>query len=62
MFGILALFGDLGCTLGPTLTGLVSEEIKTGLLFSVTFPITVVVCSLAFLIMRKHENAKTLSK
>ena len=50
MFGMLALFGDVGCTLGPTLTGLVSEEI------------TVVVCSFVFLIMRKREKTKTLSK
>ena len=62
MFGMLALFGDVGCTLGPTLTGLVSEEIKTGLLLSVIFPITVVVCSFVFLIMRKREKTKTLSK
>lgn len=62
MFGMLALFGDVGCTLGPTLTGLVSEEIKTGLLFSVIFPITVALCAFAFLIVKKPEKPKTLSK
>lgn len=42
MFALLALFGDLGCSGGPTLVGMVSGladgELKTGLLFAVIFP------------------------
>lgn len=49
MFGILALFGDIGCTVGPTLTGLVSNDIKTGLLFATCFPVIVFICSVILL-------------
>lgn len=54
MFGILALFGDIGCTVGPTLTGLVSNDIKTGLLFATCFPVIVFVCSVA--LVNKNKN------
>ena len=43
MFALLALFGDLGCTGGPTLVGFVSGafggELKMGLLAAVVFPV-----------------------
>ena len=43
MFALLALFGDLGCSGGPTLVGMVSGafggELKTGLLFAVVFSV-----------------------
>lgn len=55
MFGILALFGDVGCTVGPTLTGLVSNDIKTGLLFATCFPVIVFTCSVA-LIKKTKKN------
>lgn len=55
MFGILALFGDIGCTVGPTLTGLVSNDIKTGLLFATCFPFIVLVCSV-ILLKRTKKN------
>ena len=55
MFGILALFGDIGCTVGPTLTGLVSNDIKTGLLFATCFPVIVLVCSV-LLLKRTKKN------
>lgn len=55
MFGILALFGDIGCTVGPTLTGLVSNDIKTGLLFATCFPVIVFICSVA-LIKKTKKN------
>ena len=52
MFALLALFGDLGCSGGPTLVGMVSGlwggELKIGLLFAVVFPVflilSVLVC------------------
>lgn len=49
MFGVLALFGDIVCTVGPTLTGLVSNDIKTGLLFATCFPVIVFICSVILL-------------
>lgn len=55
MFGILALFGDIGCTVGPTLTGLVSNDIKTGLLFATCFPVIVFICSV-ILLKRTKKN------
>lgn len=43
MFALLALGGDLGCTAGPTLVGMVSgalrNDLKTGILAGVIFPL-----------------------
>ena len=55
MFGVLALFGDIGCTVGPTLTGLISNDIKTGLLFATCFPVIVFICSV-ILLKRTKKN------
>ena len=47
MFGLFALAGDLGCTLGPTTVGMVStmmgDELSSGLLISCIFPILLVI-------------------
>lgn len=58
MFGVLALFGDIGCTVGPTLTGLVSNDIKTGLLFATCFPVIVLICSVILLAKRDSNPIK----
>lgn len=58
MFGVLALFGDIGCTVGPTLTGLVSNDIKTGLLFATWFPVIVFICSVILLAKRDSNPIK----
>ncbi|MGN0526331.1 MAG: MFS transporter [Acutalibacteraceae bacterium] len=46
MFALLALGGDIGCTTGPTLAGLVSsflgDDLKKGILSAVIFPILLV--------------------
>ncbi len=46
MFALLALFGDLGCTTGPSLVGkmttVFSGSISKGLLFAVVFPLLLV--------------------
>lgn len=43
MFALLALGGDLGCSGGPTLVGMISgamdDNLKAGILFAVIFPI-----------------------
>lgn len=48
MFALLALAGDVGCSGGPTLVGLVSDaadnDMKTGILAAVIFPVLLVVC------------------
>ena len=50
MFALLALFGDLGCTGGPTLVGFVSGafggELKMGLLAAVVFPVFLILAVL----------------
>ncbi len=51
MFGILALSGDLGCTLGPEMVvlgasklNILSSPIHAGLLISALFPILMILC------------------
>lgn len=52
MFAMFALFGDLGCGLGPTIVGTISGQLggnlKIGLLFAIVFPalmiIGVIIC------------------
>ena len=50
LFAFLALAGDLGATLSPTMVGYVSElsggNLKTGLLVASAFPIILVICIL----------------
>ena len=47
MFALFALAGDLGCSAGPGLVGLVSEaagnSLKMGLLSAVVFPVLLMV-------------------
>ena len=57
MFALLALAGDLGCSSGPTLVGLISgifeDNLKTGFIAAIVFPVLLIVLSLIF---RKHEE------
>lgn len=50
MYALMALFGDLGCSCGPTLVGLVSSaaggELRTGLLAAMIFPVLMLVLTL----------------
>lgn len=47
MFAFLALAGDIGCTAGPTLIGYITTaldgNLKTGLIFSLIFPIIIII-------------------
>ncbi len=58
MFGLFALAGDLGCTLGPTTVGMVSsmlgDELSTGILVACVFPILLVIGVL--LLMRRIKK------
>ncbi len=62
MFSMLALGGDLGCTLGPTVVGMVSEftNIKIGILSSIIFSILMLISSLILIrkIKRSVKNEK----
>lgn len=48
MFALLALSGDLGCSLGPTVVGFVSgflkDDLKMGILAAVLFPVLLLWC------------------
>ncbi|MEG1147228.1 MAG: hypothetical protein RSD98_01385 [Niameybacter sp.] len=51
MFGILAVFGDIGAAMGPWIAGVVSDRaglgLKAGLLVAIIFPVLLVVGILA---------------
>ena len=50
LFALLALAGDVGCSVGPTLVGVVSgyfnDNLKTGILAAAIFPIILLLCVL----------------
>ncbi len=64
MFAALALAGDLGCTAGPTVVGFISgaekNDISRGLIFSVIFPLMMIICLIAVKLYksRKAKNGK----
>ena len=60
MFALLALAGDIGCTLGPTLAGEISAatSINVGLLAGVVFPVINVI----LLIVYKSAHKKKITE
>ncbi len=60
MFSMLALGGDLGCTLGPTVVGTISEflGIKAGILSSIIFSITTLIVSIVLLKIKRKNIEK----
>ena len=60
MFALLALAGDLGCSLGPTLVGFVSnanqDNIRLGILAAIIFPILLAIGTLIYPKFRKQET------
>ncbi len=60
MFALLALAGDLGCSGGPTLVGLVSgrhgDDLKAGILAAVIFP---VILLLGIFLLKKNSMEKS---
>ena len=59
MFGLLALAGDFGCLVGPSVAGQLSaafgDNLKVGFAFSIIFPLTLAVIS-AIMFIRKRKN------
>jgi fucose permease len=55
LFALLALAGDLGCSLGPALVGIASaqcgDDLRSGILLAAIFPILLLVC---LVIGKKH--------
>lgn len=62
MFALLALFGDVGCSLGPTVVGFVSgafgDDLKKGLICVVIFPVLMISGALA--LGKKKKGFSTL--
>lgn len=58
MFALLAMFGDLGCAIGPELTAVVSEisDLRTGLFAAGVFPLCIAVSSFIMLVSGKRKN------
>ena len=59
MFALLALAGDTGCILGPSLAGWIAEifgnDLKISFLFSILFPVGFLLCAL----LSKQEKSKS---
>lgn len=62
MFALLALAGDLGGALGPTIIGTVSQNagnnLQTGVLAGIGFPIVLVLCVCSIRKQYRDSNAK----
>lgn len=61
MFGMLALAGDFGCMVGPSLTGqaasLFGDNLRIGFAFTLIFPVTLAVISfIMYIKSRKTKN------
>lgn len=63
MFALLALGGDIGCTIGPSIVGYVSAvspyELKGGLSVALIFPVVFFICAL---ILFKKDNSHNYQK
>lgn len=61
LFAFLALAGDLGATLSPTMVGYISElaggDLKTGLLVAAAFPIVLVISLLLINNVQRQDSA-----
>ena len=61
MFAILALFGDVGCSIGPQLSAFVADafgsQLKVGLLASLIFPIVIGASLIAYIISSKKKKS-----
>ncbi len=64
MFALLALAGDMGCSSGPTIVGMVSgacsDNLKAGLTCAVIFPVLMIICTM--MLLRMASGAKKLCK
>jgi len=57
MFALLALAGDVGCSSGPGIVGIVANylgDLKVGLMVAILFPIILIIC---IFLLNKSKNA-----
>ncbi len=63
MFSLLAFAGDLGCTTGPALAGMVAgmngNDLRLGTLSALVFPAMLIAGNLTLLISRRRAHEKT---
>lgn len=63
LFALLSLAGDLGCTVGPTLVGLVSDtkggNLSGGLLLGAIFPAVLAVCATVLIASTRKKRDDT---
>ncbi len=59
MFSMLALGGDVGCSLGPMMVGLISSsfDMKIGILFATVFPLLLLV---GMILLKKNNKSEGL--
>ncbi len=57
LFSLLALAGDIGCSGGPTLVGLVAGNgsMKTGILAAAVFPFGILICAVGSLVSQNNK-------
>lgn len=64
MFAFLALAGDVGCTAGPTLVGLVTDatdgRLQTGLSFGIIFPAVLSLGLIIYMLINKRNKKAAL--
>lgn len=62
MFAMLALGGDIGCTLGPTVVGFVADGaggLKAGFSVATAFPLIMLIGTIVTLVTLKNRNSKS---
>ena len=66
MFALMALGGDVGCTLGPSIVGYVSDAseygLKGGMAVAIIFAVLYIVASLAIGRLKKSDNSPILEE
>ena len=59
MFALMALGGDIGCSLGPTVVGFIADmhsgNLSIGLFSAMGFPIFILIC-ITFLIFNRTKE------
>lgn len=60
MFALLALAGDIGCTVGPSSAGFIAQlfghNLRVSFLFSALFPVAMIILILLILRSAKKTN------
>ena len=66
MFALLALAGDMGCSSGPTIVGMVSgacsDNLKAGLACAIVFPVLMIICTMMLVRMNPEKQKACKAK